>query len=66
NGLYPTTTIPVKRDDDFVADTIGRMEAELRIPNDSVQSDILHNLLHNLLLSSQRIWQKQKVERVAR
>ncbi|MCI0751030.1 MAG: hypothetical protein L0Y35_04275 [Flammeovirgaceae bacterium] len=41
NGLYPTTVIPVKRDDDFVADTIGRMEAELRISNDSLQSDIL-------------------------
>ncbi len=66
NGLYPTAAIPVKRDDDFVTDAMRRMEAELKLTNDGAQSDILHNLLHNLLLSSERLWQKQKVERASK
>jgi len=59
NDLLSVSQLQLQKTTSLFADLFQQMETELTNPKDNYQSDILQNLLHNLLLLSDRERRKQ-------
>ena len=59
NDLFSVSQIQLSKSDKVFAHLFQQIETELKNSNDHFQSDILQNLLHNLLLLSERERRKQ-------
>jgi AraC family transcriptional activator of pobA len=59
NDLLDTPIIKLDKSNALLPSILGEIEAELTKPKDAFQYDILHNLLHNLLLVAERGRRKQ-------
>ncbi len=59
NDLFSVSQIQLQKASNPFADLFQQMETELKNSKDNYQSDILQNLLHNLLLHSEREKRKQ-------
>lgn len=64
NDLFSVSQLQVKNKSTCFADLFRQMETELTNAKDNYQSDILRNLLHNLLLQSERERRKQNFNEV--
>jgi AraC family transcriptional activator of pobA len=54
NDLYPVSKIPIGTKHQLFSDLLQQMTEELANAKDNFQAGILHNLLHNFLLHSER------------
>jgi AraC-like DNA-binding protein len=61
NGLFSVSQIGVQNQSRLFATLLEQMTAELQNPNDNWQARILHNLLHNFLLHSERVRRKKNL-----
>ena len=59
NDLFSVSQLQLQKSSTLFADLFQQMESELTNSKDNYQSDILQNLLHNLLLQSDRERRKQ-------
>ena len=59
NDLLSVAQLQLGESSSAIADVFQQIERELANPPDHFQSDILHNLLHNLLLQAERERRKQ-------
>jgi len=59
NDLFAISLIQVQKQSNLFSDLLQRMTDELENSKDNFQADILHNLLHNFLLHSERERRKQ-------
>ena len=64
NDLFSVSQLQLQKSSTLFADLFQLMETELKNSKDNYQSDILHNLLHNLLLHSDRERRKQNFTEV--
>jgi AraC family transcriptional regulator, transcriptional activator of pobA len=64
NDLFAVSRIQLQQGSEIFANLLKQMTEELQKNNDNLQSGILHNLLHNFLLFSEREKRKQKVTEV--
>jgi len=64
NNLFSVSLIQVQEHSSIFSDLLQRMTDELENSKDNFQADILHNLLHNFLLHSERERRKQNLKEI--
>jgi AraC family transcriptional activator of pobA len=64
NDFFSVSQLQLQKSSTLFADLFQQMETELTNPKDNYQADILQNLLHNLLLNSERERRKQNFTEV--